>query len=80
MREGTVASIIEPRTRRSLDLTVSAWVDEEILMGPNRVPARRVTFGEGAESRTVWYDIQGRVLRVEVAAMSYVAERQGVVG
>lgn len=80
VREGSTASIIEPRTRRAIDLAASAWEDEEIRLGQNRVPARRVTFGQGNDARTVWYDAQGRVLRVAIPALGYVAERQDVVG
>lgn len=80
VREGTVASIVEPRTRRAIDLVASAWENEVIQLGPNRVPARRVTFGVGADARTVWYDSQGRVLRVAIPALNYVAQRQDVVG
>jgi hypothetical protein len=80
VREGTSASVIEPRTRRAIALEASAWEDEEIRLGQNRVPARRVTFGQGSDARTVWYDAQGRVLKVAVPALGYVAERQDVVG
>ena len=80
VREGSTASVIEPRTRRAMDLMASVWENEEILLGPNRVPARKVTFGGGSDARTVWYDGQGRVLRVEIPSLGYVAERQDVVG
>jgi hypothetical protein len=78
--EGSRATVIEPRTRRSISLEASGWEDDEISLGRNRVPARRVTFGVGDDARTVWYDGQGRVLRVAVPSLGYVAEREDLVG
>jgi len=80
VREGDGAFVIEPRTRRSLHLSASTWTDDEILLGRNSVHSRRVTFGAGDEARTVWFDAQGRVLRVSIPALGYMAERQDVVG
>jgi Domain of unknown function (DUF6134) len=80
VREGSRTPVIEPRTRKQLQLTASAPVDEGLRLGPNVVQARRVTFTEGDDTRTVWYDRQGRVLKVEIPSEGYVAERQDVVG
>jgi hypothetical protein len=80
---GARTPIIEPRTRKAFELTASAWTDEELHLGPNVVQARRVTFTVGAtgqDARTVWYDRQGRVLKVEIPSRGYVAERQDLVG
>jgi Domain of unknown function (DUF6134) len=77
---GSSTPIIEPRTRREFELTASAPTDEELHLGPNVVQARKVTFTDGSDVRTVWYDRQGRVLRVEIPARGYVAERKDLVG
>lgn len=80
---GARTPIIEPRTRRAFELTASAWTNGELHLGANVVQARRVTFTEGAggkDARTVWYDRQGRVLKVEIPSLGYVAERQDLVG
>lgn len=79
-REGSRTPVIEPRTRRQLQLIASAPAEEEIRIGSVRVQARRVTFTAGDDARTVWFDAQGRVLRVEVPAQGYVAVRQDLVG
>lgn len=80
-RPGRDAFALEPRSRRQLTLPVSSAVDEELRLGPNVVNARRVTFAAGTEDeRIVWYDRQGRVLRVEVPSLTYVAERTDLVG
>ncbi|MEJ2205643.1 MAG: hypothetical protein P8170_16210 [Gemmatimonadota bacterium] len=79
-REGSITPVIEPRSRRRLRLNASQWSDEELRIGVNRIQARRVTFSVDDEDRHVWYDRQGRVVRVEVPARAYVAERADLVG
>ena len=78
--EGARIPVIEPRTRRQLQLVASAWTDEELHIGAASVQARRVSFSGGDAERVVWYDRQGRVLRLEIPARGYVAERQDLVG
>ena len=78
--EGARVPVIEPRSRLVMDLVAGAWVDEEVRLGPNRVDARRVVFRDGEKERVVWFDRQGRVLRVEIPELQYVAERQDLVG
>ena len=80
LREGASTPVIEPRSRLELELTAGAWEDEEIRLGRNRVSARRVVFSTSQGDRLVWFDRQGRVLRVEVPASGYVAVRQDLVG
>ena len=72
--------IIEPLSRLSINLVAGAWVDEEVRLGPNRVDARKVVFRDGEQERVVWFDRQGRVLRVDIPALQYVAERSDLVG
>jgi hypothetical protein len=55
-------------------------MDEELRLGPNRVDARKVVFRDGEQELIVWFDRQGRVLRVEIPTLQYVAERQDLVG
>ena len=78
--EGKGVPVIEPRSRVVLDLVAGAWVNEGLRLGPNQVEARRVVFGDGDQERIVWFDRQGRVLRVEIPGLQYVAERQDLVG
>lgn len=79
-REGSRIPVIEPRTRRQLQLVVSAPENTELRIGAVRVQARKVTLTAGDDARAVWFDAQGRVLRVEVPAIGYVAVRQDLVG
>ena len=80
VQEGERIPVIEPRTRRQLQLTASAASDEQLQLGPNTVQARKVTFADGNDRRVVWFDRQGRVLKVEIPALGYVAEREDLVG
>jgi len=81
LRAGRQAHLLEPRSRRQVTLTAGESIEEDLRLGPNTVPARRVEFtsNEG-DHRTVWFDRQGRVLRVEVPSRAYVAERTDLVG
>jgi len=79
-REGARIPVIEPRTRHQLQLVASAATDEELHIGATSVQARRLAFSGGDAERVVWYDRQGRVLRVEIPARGYVAERKDLVG
>lgn len=80
VREGRAAHVLEPRSRRQVELVAGARSDEEIRVGANVVEARRVEFAAGDDRRIVWYDRQGRVLRVEIPAEGYVAVRSDIVG
>jgi hypothetical protein len=79
-REGSTTPAIEPRTRSRFRLVASGWSEEEIRIGVNRIQARRVTFSVDGEERHVWYDQQGRVVRVQVPRRAYLAERADLVG
>jgi hypothetical protein len=80
LREGARAPVIDPTGRAQTTLTAGAWTQEEIRVAGSRVQARRVVFTSEDDERTVWYDRQGRVLRVEVPALGFVAVRTDVVG
>lgn len=71
---GTVPVIV-PGQGRQLQLTYTVTGTESLQLGGSAVEARRVTVDLGGESRDVWFDSQGRVLRVVDPARSYQAER-----
>lgn len=75
LRAGTLAPILEPRLRTHTQLEVGAATEEELRLGQSVVAARRVELSAGDDRRIVWYDRLGRVLRVEIPARGYVAER-----
>ena len=79
LKDSTV-HVIEPLSRTDREFLVSAQQDEEIRLGRNRVLARRVIFTSADGDRIVWFDRQGRVLRVEIPTIGYLAEREDLVG
>ena len=72
--------MIEPLSRTDREFLVSTQQDEEIRLGRNRVLARRVIFTSADGDRIVWFDRQGRVLRVEIPIIGYLAEREDLFG
>ena len=79
LKDSTV-HVIEPLSRTDREFLVSTQQDEEIRLGRNRVLARRVIFTSADGDRIVWFDRQGRVLRVEIPIIGYLAEREDLVG
>ena len=79
-REGERIHVIEPRTRVQTMLTVSRRSDDEIRLGERVTDARRLEFTVDGQVRIAWYDRLGRVLRVEIPALGYLAEREDLVG
>ena len=80
LQEGESAPIIVPRDRREGTFSTGSIVEEELRLGRNRVAARRVSFMDDASEHRVWFDRQGRVLRVEIPDLGYVATRTDLVG
>jgi hypothetical protein len=72
---GQVPMII-PRQSQQVSAVVSIRGNEAIAVGGNSVAARHlvITIPAGPE-RHVWVDSQGRVLRLEIPARKFVAER-----
>lgn len=73
--EGSVTPVLVPRLRGAVELVAESESEVELRSGQSVVPARRVDFTSGEERHAVWFDRLGRVLRVEVPARGYVAER-----
>jgi hypothetical protein len=72
----TAAPIMNPRESRQVQATIRFAGEESISAGGTTVVARRLDVQPaGGDARSVWIDGEGRVLRVEVPARSYVAVR-----
>ena len=81
LRTGRPVHTLEPRTGTQGLITADEAIQVTIRLGVNQVQSRRVSFTtDTGETRTIWYDRQGRVLRVEVPALRFVAERTDLVG
>lgn len=75
-RPGARIPTVEPRTGAQSELTVESVTSETIRIGGTSVEARRVDFAGGEAGRVVWFDEQGRVLRVDIPSRGYRAVRQ----
>ncbi len=71
---GTIPVII-PGQGRQLQLQYTVTGNETLQLGGAPVEARKVRVEVAGAVTDVWFDVQGRVLRVEDAARSYRAER-----
>lgn len=49
-----------------------------LQIGGQAVKANHLTLGSGEDRHEAWFDDEGRVLRVEVPSLGYVAERQSL--
>lgn len=67
--------VIVPGQGRQLSLEYTVGATETLQVGGSGVEARRVQVRVGDQSRDVWFDLRGRVLRVDDASRSYRAER-----
>lgn len=71
----TDLTILDPRAGSRQTLTLRLMGPEEVRVGRNPIQARHLRL-EGPDARMdVWMDDEGRVLRVEVPASGYRAER-----
>jgi hypothetical protein len=77
-REGSTTPVLVPRTRERLEIVTGPSREEDLHIGSSVVAARRVEFNAPSDSRVVWFDRLGRVLRVEVPTTGYAAERTDV--
>jgi hypothetical protein len=68
--------IVIPQESKQVVATVSVGGTEAVQVGGQSMQGRRMTVSlPGGGERNVWLDAEGRVLRVEVPATGYVAER-----
>ena len=71
-------TVLTPRAGRQTRMTLTFVGEEEIPVGRAQVLGRRFHVEGGQETRDVWFDEQGRILRVEVPSLGYVAERENL--
>jgi hypothetical protein len=69
-------TILAPRAGRQTRMTLTQLGRQEIRVGARLVNARRYRLEAGDRASEVWYDDQGRVLRVEVPSVGYLADRE----
>jgi hypothetical protein len=73
---GVTVPVMVPRERRQYDLRITVTGTETIQIGGQQVQARKLGLEGGNETRSLWLDDEGRVLRVESGDGSFVAVRE----
>jgi hypothetical protein len=78
--EGAVSlTVFIPRAEAQQRMTLSLVGEEEVRVGGVLVSGARRFHLEGGEySRDIWFDEQGRILRLEIPSRGYVAERENL--
>ncbi len=78
--EGAVSlTVFIPRAEAQQRMTLSLVGEEEVRVGGVLVSGARRFHLEGGEySRDIWFDEQGRILRLEIPAQGFVAERENL--
>jgi hypothetical protein len=72
-------TVLNPRGTRQDRMTLSFVGEEEIRVGGLLVSGVRRYHLEGGElSRDIWFDAQGRILRLEIPAKGLIAERESI--
>lgn len=72
---GTVPVIV-PREGRQFEMRVTLVGEEQIDIGGSSIASRHLRLEGNQETRELWVDAQGRVLRLEHAGSGYVALRE----
>lgn len=71
-------TVLEPEAGQQLRMTLSFVGDEEVRVGTEMIQGRHYRLVGGENSRDIWFDNQGRVLRVAVPQRGYLAERESL--
>jgi hypothetical protein len=76
--EAVSLTILSPEAGQQMRMTLSRIGSEEVRVGTDLVQGRHYRLEGEDASRDVWFDEQGRVLRVAIPSTGYVAERESV--
>ena len=75
LRAGTVVPVIVPGERRSGQIEVISEDEDELVVAGLSLPTRKLALAGYAVGHFVWFDARGRVVRVEIQELGYVAQR-----
>lgn len=73
---GAEVVAITPRTGTETRMVITGIEDVTLTVAGTAVPSTRVRLEAGPDAREVWFDAQGRVLRVDVPAQGLQGVRQ----
>jgi hypothetical protein len=71
-------TVLAPEAGEQTRMTLSSEGEEEVRVGTDLVQGRHYRLEGGGTSRDIWFDQQGRILRVEDPSRGYVAERESL--
>jgi hypothetical protein len=74
-REGSRLPVIVPRADEQADFEVGAITSERLTVGGQQIDSKRLQITSSGLERLIWVDAQGRLLRVEIPATGFLAER-----
>jgi hypothetical protein len=75
---GAELTVLDPRAGAQQRFTLSAQGSEELRIGRFTVMTTRIRLQAGSDLRDIWFDDEGRVIRVQVPATGFRAERQAL--
>jgi hypothetical protein len=71
-------TVLSPEPGTQARMTFTFIGEEDTRVGAIPVPARRYRLEGGGGPRHLWFDSQGRILRVEIPGLAYLAERESL--
>lgn len=75
---GADLTVLEPRSGAQARYTLEQSGSEEIRIGRLTVSTVRVRLRAGDDVREIWFDDEGRVIRLEIPSTGFRAERRGL--
>jgi hypothetical protein len=76
--EAVSVSVLAPEAGTQSRMTLSMVGEEEVRIGTDLVRGRHYRLKGPEETREIWFDEQGRILRVAIPARGYLAERESL--
>jgi len=71
-------TVLSPETGEQVRMTFALVGEEEVRVGTNLIQGRHFRLEGGEASRDLWFDAQGRILKVEIPSRGYTAERESL--
>ncbi|MGW8265150.1 MAG: hypothetical protein ACWGSQ_02215 [Longimicrobiales bacterium] len=71
-------TLLEPEAGQQVRMILSFLGDEEVRVGTELIQGRHYRLAGGEATRDIWFDGQGRILRVAVPQRGYLAERESL--
>jgi hypothetical protein len=73
---GVSLTVLTPREGRQVRMSLTYVGEDQVPVGMEHLDARQFRLEGGDGTRDIWFDEQWRILRVEIPAQGYLAERE----